>query len=483
MDAIVRQEGTSPDNIQTEESLAEDIAQQLQAHGYDKSSDQCKEQWQYMVKTYCHGGYQNFKSQINLVYLCQPSVIKSAIFDPENSLKSQNHQCVWKDEKVLDFSDPKDTILKSNKIQPENSSLDVDLASQGQKENNTEKVMDKIINSSINISNGYECLDFVCDTTECSETQLRSNNNEICEDSNIIKNNVCHAKEQMESNSAPKKQENRYSNGVECEKLKESSHDETEVYKTKSRIKAKVLSISEFPESKIIMCQVQKNEATQVLKLHYPLSYNIPNNIRYLYIPKNILCPEYKLQTVEPNTDSCNRESEATENTSLKPEESMQHKTKMKATVEMHSKNKGKKYSSSKRNIDMKREDGRDNKETRGESSRCTKRLKQDVYSSEKPVRLKVQSNQQGISPSHHKESIRGDESIEEVPNAAKSIERVRQKKEKESQDVLQLAEEYYQQCDREDDRLASLMKESQEEFAMDFQRVLSAFQELSDFL
>ncbi|XP_047494890.1 uncharacterized protein LOC125043007 [Penaeus chinensis] len=443
VDAIGRWEGTSSDSIQTQESLAEDIAQQLQAHGYDKSSDHCKEQWQYMVKTYCHGGYQNFKSQINLVYLYQPSVIKSAIFDPENS------------------------------------SLDVDIASQGQKKNNAEKVTDKIINSSMNMSNVYECLDLVCDTTECSETQLRSNSNEIGVESNIIKNSVYHAKEQMESSSSPEKQENRYSNDVDCEKLKESNHDETEVYKT-LRVKAKVLSISEFPESKIIMCQVQKSGATQVLKLHYPVRYNIPNNIRYLYIPKNILCPEHKLQTVEPRTDSYNRESEATENTSLKPEESMQHKTKMKVTIEMHSENKGKKCSSSKRNIDMKKEDGKENKETRGENSRGTKRLKQEVYSSEEPVRLKVQGNQQGISPSHHKEMIKGDENRKD---AEKSIERLRQKKEKESQDVLQLAEEYHQQCDREDDRLASLMKESQEEFAMDFQRVISAFQELSDFL
>ncbi|XP_063592154.1 uncharacterized protein LOC134769354 [Penaeus indicus] len=265
VDAIVRWEGTSSDSIQTEESLAEDIAQQLQAHGYDKSSDQCKEQWQYMVKTYCHGGYQNFKSQINLVYLYQPSVIKSAIFDPENGLKSQNHQCISKDEKVLDFSGPRDTILtKPTKIQPENSSLDVDLASQGQKENNTEKVTDKIMNSSMNISNGYECLDFVCDTTESSETQL-SNNNKICVESNIIRIMLNMQKEQMESTSSPKKQENKYPNDVDCEKLKESNNDESEVCKT-LRVKAKVLSISEFPESKIIMCQVQKSGTTPGFK-------------------------------------------------------------------------------------------------------------------------------------------------------------------------------------------------------------------------
>ncbi|ROT85550.1 hypothetical protein C7M84_012073 [Penaeus vannamei] len=50
VDTIVRWEGTSSGSIQTEESLAEDIAQQLQAHGFDKSSDQCKEQWQYMTQ-------------------------------------------------------------------------------------------------------------------------------------------------------------------------------------------------------------------------------------------------------------------------------------------------------------------------------------------------------------------------------------------------------------------------------------------------
>ncbi|XP_042878221.1 uncharacterized protein LOC122257176 isoform X2 [Penaeus japonicus] len=532
VDTIVKWEGTTSDNTQIDESLLEDITQQLQTHGYDKSSDQCREQWQYMIMTYSHGGYQNFKSQINLVYLFQPFIIQSALYSSDSSVKSQNQQYNMKDEKVLVFSDLRDSsLIKTNEIHTDDEhysdrSLDSSSDFQGQKGNgnDADKGMGKIMNSERSIGKMDEYLSFVHDTMENSKIQMTSSMNEVSQESNPKESKVSVANDQIERHILQKKEENGCS--------KEFRHNETNCDKD-LRVKAKVISISEFPESKIIMCQVQKNEETQILKLHYPVSYNIPNNIRYLYIPKNIVCPENKLQTEELNTDSYNTEVKITENTAMNLKGSMKHKKMMKVKSETRPKNIVKKDScrglqmSAKRASNIKHEESKYSKKTRRGNSTYVKELKREVHSSEEPVKPKapktgttvkipeyskncddvhsrdqesqkvlkspeetknqkstdyrpsqegVECFTQGTGYSHAKESIEGDEGKEG------NMERMR-KAEEASQGILQLAVEYHQQCDREDERFASLMKESQEEFAVDFQKVLSSFHELSDFL
>ncbi|XP_042237293.1 uncharacterized protein LOC121876307 isoform X2 [Homarus americanus] len=54
-----------------DKSMDEVSCEALQAEDYTKTAVQCRDQWQYMVNTIKHGGYQQYKHQIGILYLLQ----------------------------------------------------------------------------------------------------------------------------------------------------------------------------------------------------------------------------------------------------------------------------------------------------------------------------------------------------------------------------------------------------------------------------
>lgn len=74
VDFFVLQQPGLDQKGKTFEAFASEL---LNVHGCEKTTEQCEEQWQYIVTTFHRGGYLQFKNQLNLIHILIPSLMVS----------------------------------------------------------------------------------------------------------------------------------------------------------------------------------------------------------------------------------------------------------------------------------------------------------------------------------------------------------------------------------------------------------------------
>nr|XP_053628904.1 uncharacterized protein LOC128686166 isoform X2 [Cherax quadricarinatus] len=67
----------------------------------------------------------------------------------------------------------------------------------------------------------------------------------------------------------------------------------TNTSEEKNEIQVEVLSITENDDSKVIMCQVDKGQQKRIIKLKYPARHPFPVDIKYIKIPRTLIEPSY----------------------------------------------------------------------------------------------------------------------------------------------------------------------------------------------
>lgn len=117
-------------NPSEDRTVGKAISEALQTEGYDRNVSSCQKQWQYMTNVRRHGGYQQYKDQINLVHLLQTELFrkqpsswnqkeKKNILCEQESLYKKTEDGALEYEKSNEISKLTDnTVLQKFRVQP-----------------------------------------------------------------------------------------------------------------------------------------------------------------------------------------------------------------------------------------------------------------------------------------------------------------------------------------------------------------------------
>lgn len=283
------------------EMVASDL---LKTHGYDKTTKQCQEQWQYILSTFRRGGYGPFKDQINLIHVLTPSLIPSSPSNVHFSMSTdsscQHHQIPVEGQKAALTSSPElgdVTTMHASKKRKTGKHTSIILTSQNEADNSGENSTSENIASFVQI-NVQSHSSVMKHSVQISTNEKQvSHYTEKSPDASLgskNRHNVLRNVERSPCTSRQKSNERGILEKVNSTTTdKKSANTELSMEKPdhikppKDKVQVEILSIKESESTKLIECRtVPGISPARTFKLHFPANHPLPPGIKHLYIPK-----------------------------------------------------------------------------------------------------------------------------------------------------------------------------------------------------
>lgn len=300
----------------------------LKAHGYDKNTKHCEEQWKYMVSSFRRGGYRQFTDQMNLIYLLAPSLLTlQPNTENPNMLTIRSEQQTLCENQTPEISSPPETedIAKaksSKKIKMENqgnvsgtlnNEIESDL-----KTSVSENVM-SYVQINVSKSSSKETRDKISTDEPKDEEGLatlsQKENSEISQNKKNEPKILKHTENKRQKHTRGRGKVKRSSSpddnleftrvrvkrkrdsppaSVKSIKAKTSmkkSDDRLSLVESpKTKLQVEVLSITKNEHAKLLECQTMPGTTpTRTFKLHYPADHPLPPGLKHLYIPLDMI--------------------------------------------------------------------------------------------------------------------------------------------------------------------------------------------------
>ncbi|MPC19864.1 hypothetical protein E2C01_012793 [Portunus trituberculatus] len=307
VDFVLQQPGLEQKG-KTVETVASKL---LNVHGYEKTPEQCREQWQYIVTTFLRGGYLQFKEQLNLIHILAPSLLVSLTNNAHISMSmATSHQ----QQQIAHRADCKTTMssateikdtamIHSSKKRKVGSHHCSRLPSKEATNDGDETSASENITSFVQINvPSNKSVRKRRTQASISERKREGRSVPYCTEKGIdisadsknghsvlrsVKRSSCTSKEKSSKATVNTKRASTSSTDAKLTDSKPSSEKTNSLKAPKDKVQVEVLSITENKTSKLIECRtVEGASPTQSLKLYYPADHPLPPNVRYLYIPQ-----------------------------------------------------------------------------------------------------------------------------------------------------------------------------------------------------
>lgn len=288
----------------------------LKAHGYEKTTKQCQEQWQYIVTAFRRGGYGQFQEQLNLIHLLKPSLIAS---HPDNvhfsmsAVRSYQHQQVpFEDQKARVPSSPEigdSTMIHASKKRKTGILQSTKLTSEDEVNNGSENSTSENIASfvQINVPNSNSLMKH---HVQISTSDLKNNERQVlhCTENNLdisvgrknrhnvfrnLKRSPCISRQKSSKGRGNIKRVNSSPANNKSADAEPSLEKTDYIRSPKDKVQVEVLSIRENESAKLIECRTSPGiTPAKTIKLHYPADHPLPPGVRHLYIPQAMVHPD-----------------------------------------------------------------------------------------------------------------------------------------------------------------------------------------------
>ena len=307
------------------ETIASEL---LNAHGCEKTTKQCQDQWHYIVTTFRRGGYQQFKDQINLIHLLTPTLLTSHTNNIHLStltVRKNQQQEPFEGQKITVFSSSEvaDVSLihasKKRKIETHQNTI---LTSINETGNGNETKASKNVASyvKINVPNNTIPMKHQAEITtnepknheklvsHCIEKGL-----DISADTNnrhsVLRNlqkSPSISRQKYKKGSDNIKNINSSSTDIKSTNAEPSLEKKDFIKLPKGKVQVEVLSIKENENIKLIECRTMPDIIpSRTIRLHYPADHPLPKGVRHLYIPWAMVHPDAGAQSRTESSSKC----------------------------------------------------------------------------------------------------------------------------------------------------------------------------------
>lgn len=327
-----------------DKAIAMAASELLKAHGYEKSTKQCEEQWKYVVSSFRRGGYRQFTNQINLIHLLSPCLLMqpNAQHLNKSNIRSEQQQIFSENQMAKVPSLPEtDSIAmtqssKKKKIENQEgiTKTSNDEIGKDCKNNASENVTSYVqINVSKSNSKAKHLAQNSTDEPEDNEELAAPSLKESSEVPEIMKQKSVFLKNtenkrpkqtrgrgKVKRSSSPdanteltgeRVKRKRESSPVSVKSTKaeppvQKSDDHLSASKSpRNKVQVEVLNITENGNAKSIECQtVPGITPTRTFKLHYPADHPLPPGLKHLYIPLDMIHPGSSPENVPASESS-----------------------------------------------------------------------------------------------------------------------------------------------------------------------------------
>ncbi|XP_063859876.1 uncharacterized protein LOC135100671 isoform X1 [Scylla paramamosain] len=302
VDFVLQQPGLEQKG-KTVETVASEL---LNVHGYEKTMEQCQEQWQYIVTTFQRGGYMQFKGQFNLIHILAPSLLVSLTNNVYTSVSvatsHQQQHMPHGAEKTTVASAPEirdAAVIHTLKKRKVGSHHCIRLASKEEADDGNETRSSENIASyvQINVPNNRSIGKHQAQVS-ISEVKREGGSVSHCTEKGVDisadkKNGHSVLRKQKSSQrKINTKQVSTSPTDVKLTDSKPSLEKADSIKAPKDKVQVEVLSIRKNKNSKLIECRtVEGTSPARTLKLYYPIDHPLPPSVRYLYIPQGMFHP------------------------------------------------------------------------------------------------------------------------------------------------------------------------------------------------